>query len=83
MAFFVNATLPKAISASFLALIPKKANPQEFNEFRPISLIGSLYKILSKMLAGRLKKVLGSVSLDCQNAFFTKQADSGRGGCCK
>ncbi len=38
-------------------------------DFRPISLIGSIYKILSKVLANRLRKVLGGLSSESQNAF--------------
>ena len=38
-------------------------------EFRPISLVGSLYKIITKILANKLKKVMGKVVLNSQNAF--------------
>lgn len=33
----------KAINASFIALVPKKPNPQDHNDFRPICLVGSVY----------------------------------------
>lgn len=48
--FQVNASLPKGITASFLVLIPKKDHQQSLFEYRPISLIGSLYKIIAKLL---------------------------------
>jgi len=51
-------------------LVPKKDNPSDLNEFRPISLVGYVYKILSKILANRLKKVLSSVIDVNQFAFF-------------
>lgn len=57
--FYDNPKLPKAISASFLTIIPKKENPQCWEEYRPISLIGCLHKILVQILPSRLKKVLG------------------------
>ena len=38
-------------------------------DFRPISLVGSLYKILVKVLANRLKSVIGKVVSNSQNAF--------------
>lgn len=63
------AKLPKAVSASFLALIPKTKSPQGLNEYRLISLIGCLYKLLVRVLARRLKKVLKNIISDCQNAF--------------
>ena len=53
---------------TFLALIPKKSRAVECKYFRPISLITGIYKIISKVLANRLKSVLEKVS-DSQNAF--------------
>ncbi|GAU32897.1 hypothetical protein TSUD_393180 [Trifolium subterraneum] len=44
--FHDNAHLPKSLVASFLTLIPKKDHPQDLFDYRPICLIGSLYKIL-------------------------------------
>jgi len=67
--FHGNAILPKAITASFLALIPKSDSPQELNDYIPICLIGSLYKIVAKLLAKRIKKVIGKLISDCQTAF--------------
>ena len=62
--------IPRGCNASFIALVPKKANPSNLNEFRPISLVGCVYKILSKVLANRLKKVLSSVIDFNQSAFL-------------
>jgi hypothetical protein len=68
--FHRNGKLTKGINSTFIALIPKVDNPQSLNEFRPISLVGSLYKILAKVLANRLRMVLGSVISDSQSAFI-------------
>ncbi|MCH91947.1 LINE-1 reverse transcriptase like, partial [Trifolium medium] len=68
--FFVTAILPKAITSSFLTLIPKKDHPESLSDYRPICLIGCLYKILSKLLANRLKRVLGKLISPCQSAFL-------------
>lgn len=68
--FSLRGAIPKAINASFLTLIPKVKNPQELDEYRPICLIGNMYKIVEKTLAGRFKKVLGSVISEGQNAFL-------------
>ncbi|GJZ49469.1 Orf y [Tanacetum coccineum] len=46
---------------SFIVLVPKKKDPLGFSDYRPISLIGCVYKVISKMLASRLAKVIGSV----------------------
>ena len=41
----------KSLNASFLALIPKKVDAVEIKDFRPINLVGGIYKIISKVLA--------------------------------
>lgn len=58
---FVNGGFPKVINASFIALIPKVQDPQSLNQYRPISLIGSIYKIVAKLLAKRLKRVMPNI----------------------
>ncbi|XP_058733672.1 uncharacterized protein LOC131605316 [Vicia villosa] len=67
--FHREALLSKAITSSFLTLIPKNSNPLGLNEYRPICLVGCIYKVISKILASRLKKVLSSVVSECQSAF--------------
>jgi hypothetical protein len=51
------------------SLIPKKTNATEVRDFRPISLLGSVYKIVAKVLANRLSTVLGHLVSSPQNAF--------------
>uniref|UniRef100_A0A0V0HDH8 Putative ovule protein n=1 Tax=Solanum chacoense TaxID=4108 RepID=A0A0V0HDH8_SOLCH len=46
----------RSFSATYVALIPKKVRAKELKDFRHISLIGSIYKIISKLLTERLKK---------------------------
>ncbi|XP_076935387.1 uncharacterized protein LOC143602010, partial [Bidens hawaiensis] len=69
MFFSSSEKLSQGCGASFIALIPKVSDPYGFNDFRPISLIGSLNKIISKLLANRLKAVIGFVISDTQSAF--------------
>uniref|UniRef100_A0A2N9G2U9 Reverse transcriptase domain-containing protein n=1 Tax=Fagus sylvatica TaxID=28930 RepID=A0A2N9G2U9_FAGSY len=59
----------QSLNATFLSLIPKKTNAVEVKDFRPISLVGSVYKILAKVLANRLSMVLAAVISPSQNAF--------------
>ena len=59
----------RSLNASFLSLIPKKANAVNIKDFRPISLVGSVYKLLSKVLANRLRVVLDSLISGTQNSF--------------
>ncbi|XP_045791342.1 uncharacterized protein LOC123886049 [Trifolium pratense] len=67
--FHRNGRLTKGINSTFIALIPKTDSPQRLSDFRPISLVGSLYKILAKVLANRLRQVIGSVISESQIAF--------------
>jgi len=67
--FHRNGKLLKGINITFITLIPKKDCPQSLNDFRPISLVGSLNKVLVKLLDNRLWNVIGSVISDTQSAF--------------
>ena len=67
--FHRNGKLSKGINNTFIALIPKIDSPRRLNDFRPISLVGSLYNILAKVLANKLKMVIGTVVSDTQTAF--------------
>ena len=53
--FFQHCKFEKSLNATFIALIPKKNDASNIRDFRPISLVGSMYKILSKVLANRLE----------------------------
>ena len=50
-------------------MIPKKTNAFNIKDFHPISLVGSLYKLLAKVLAHRLQGVLDKLISDSQNSF--------------
>ncbi|RVW88275.1 Transposon TX1 uncharacterized 149 kDa protein [Vitis vinifera] len=60
----------KSLNHTFLVLIPKKGGVEDLGDYRPISLLGSLYKLLAKVLANRIKKVIGKVISPDQNAFI-------------
>ncbi|XP_065634279.1 probable leucine-rich repeat receptor-like serine/threonine-protein kinase At3g14840 [Quercus suber] len=64
-----TAMFEKSLNVSFLALIPKKVNAMEVKDFQPISLVGGIYKIISKVLANRLCRVAHGLISDSQNAF--------------
>nr|GEW41213.1 RNA-directed DNA polymerase, eukaryota [Tanacetum cinerariifolium] len=59
--FFTVGTFPKGGNASFIALIPKMQDAKVVKDYRPISLIGSMYKIIAKILANHLVGVLGDL----------------------
>ncbi|RVX20225.1 Transposon TX1 uncharacterized 149 kDa protein [Vitis vinifera] len=62
-------TFQRSLNSTFLLLIPKKEGTEDLKDFRPISLVGSVYKLLAKVLANRLKTVMGEVISDSQHAF--------------
>nr|GEX72817.1 RNA-directed DNA polymerase, eukaryota, reverse transcriptase zinc-binding domain protein [Tanacetum cinerariifolium] len=68
--FFLHTIILKGCNLSFIALIPKTPNVNLVNDFRPISLIESLYKIIAKFLANRLVGVLDDIVNEVQSAFI-------------
>ena len=67
--FYDQCSFAKSLNSTFVVLIPKKGGAEDLGDFRPISLVGGLYKLLAKVLANRLKKVLDKVVSGDQNAF--------------
>ncbi|XP_019423066.1 PREDICTED: uncharacterized protein LOC109332537 [Lupinus angustifolius] len=68
--FYRFGNFPRGCNASFIVIIPKNNCPHGLNEYKPISLIGCIQKIVSKLLATRLKKVIHLVISECQSAFI-------------
>ncbi|KAJ9671525.1 hypothetical protein PVL29_025297 [Vitis rotundifolia] len=67
--FYDQNSFARSLNTTFLVLIPKKGGAEDLGDFRPISLLGGLYKLLAKVLANRLKLVIGKVVSADQNAF--------------
>ncbi|KAJ0450527.1 putative RNA-directed DNA polymerase [Helianthus annuus] len=68
--FFLTGSVSRGCASSFITLIPKVKDPSDLNEFRPISLVGAINKVISKVLANRLKKVISSVISENQSGFI-------------
>ena len=57
--FYKHNKFVKSLNPTFLVLIPKKCNANDIKDLRPIGLVGGLYKILTKVLANKIKRVMG------------------------
>jgi hypothetical protein len=55
---------------TYIALIPKIKSPEKFSDFWPISLCNIIYKMVSKVLANRLKVWLPKIISPFQSAFI-------------
>ena len=55
---WVSGIITSSLNSTFLALIPKKDKPRTFANYRPISLCNLLYKLISKVIAVRIKPFL-------------------------
>ena len=67
--FYQHSKFEKSLNATFKPLIPKKNGASNIQDFRPISLVGIVYKILAKVLENRLKEVLDQLISESQNSF--------------
>jgi len=56
-----NGETSELINKGFITLIPKSGDHAKLGNWRPITLLGSLYKIMAKTLARRLQVFLPSV----------------------
>ncbi|XP_008242862.1 PREDICTED: uncharacterized protein LOC103341160 [Prunus mume] len=68
--FYTGQSHIRDMNKTFIALIPKVLAPESTSQFRPISLCNTSYKILSKLLANRLKSLMPHLVSDSQNAFL-------------
>jgi hypothetical protein len=68
--FFDDGTMPDEVNETAIVLIPKKNDPEDLKDFRPISLCNVLFKIVSKCLVNRLRPLLQDIIGPFQSAFI-------------
>lgn len=68
--FFNKGFLPKGLNATILALTPKRETTVEVKDYRPVSCCNVLYKVVSKVIANRLKDMLPQCISHNQSAFI-------------
>ncbi|XP_010446053.1 PREDICTED: uncharacterized protein LOC104728823 [Camelina sativa] len=71
--FFSSSKLLKQWNATILSLIPKNPNAQKVADFRPIACCNTLYKIVSKLLANKIKKVVPDLISNNQSTFVPER----------
>lgn len=71
--FHRGETQMKILNETYIALIPKVPAPKTTAQFRPINLCNNSYKILSKLLANKLKTLLPDIVSEHQNAFVANR----------
>ncbi|XP_028804491.1 uncharacterized protein LOC114759480 [Neltuma alba] len=67
---FEGGDIDHRFNQTLIALIPKVEYPQSIKEFRPISLCTTVYKIVTKILATRLKHIMPVLTLPYQSSFI-------------
>ena len=67
--FHKSGKIPRGCNNSFITLIPKVNDPVFIKDYRPISLIGSQYKIIGKLLANSIALVVEDIVSMEQPAF--------------
>jgi len=68
--FFSGEVCLQSINRSYIALIPKKEGPQRVSDYRPISLLSTSIKLLTKLMANRLQKPIMKIIHKNQYGFI-------------
>jgi len=68
--FHARGKFERSLNATFISLIPKIPRVVDPKDFRPISLVSGIYKIIFKILANMLTMVLEKIVSKSQNAFI-------------
>ena len=66
---FESKIVPKYLNETLISLIPKSPNPESLNNYMPTSLCNTIYKIVSKIVVGRLRSHLDKLISPNQAAF--------------
>lgn len=71
--FYSNQLCLQSINGSYITLIPKKDDAQKVSDYRPISLLNTSVKIITKLLAKGLQRILSSLLHKNQYGFIKKR----------
>lgn len=76
--FYYSEEFYDHLSNTFITIIPKKKRALELRDYCPISILSNVYKIISKLLVGRLKMVMKGILI--ANECIEDRKLSGRSG---
>lgn len=72
-AFFEKVFLPKGVNSTILALIPKRTDATKMKDYMLISCCNVLYKVISKLIANKVKRILPQFISANQSAFVSER----------
>lgn len=70
---FSNKSVDPALNETILTLIPKINNPEKVNNFRPIGLANTSYKLIAKILVNKIRPLIMDLISPNQNSFIPKR----------
>lgn len=65
--------MPKGVARSNIVLVPKVQDASLVTDFRPISVCNIVYKVISKLLATRIKPYMNQIIPKAQSAFIARR----------
>ena len=66
---FTHGVVPSYLNETLIALLPKCQNPESLDNYRPISLCNSIYKVISKIIVARIRPHLSNLISPVQATF--------------
>ncbi|XP_016164370.1 uncharacterized protein LOC107606876 [Arachis ipaensis] len=67
--FFLSSRLPSDSNITWVALAPKFTGAKEIKDLRPISMVGCVYKVISKVMVRRMRSVMPGLVGETQSTF--------------
>ena len=61
--------MPEYLNRTLITLVPKCQNPETINNYRPISLCNTIYKVVTKIIVARIRPLLSNLISPVQAAF--------------
>ncbi|PKU86740.1 Putative ribonuclease H protein [Dendrobium catenatum] len=74
--FFYKCYMPNGVKATALAIVPKFKNATDISDYRPIALCNVFYKIITKVLAERMKPLMCLIVKDNQAGFVKSRVST-------